>query len=86
MIISIIVAYGKNYEIGKNNSLLWHIPQDLKNFKTLTINHHIIMGRKTFDSIGKPLLNRTSIVLSKNNFTFNGVYVYNNIKKSLEYC
>ena len=58
MIVSIIVAYGNNYEIGKNNTLLWNIPQDLKNFKNLTTNHHIIMGRKTFESIGKPLPNR----------------------------
>ena len=63
---SIIVAIGKNREIGKKNKLLWHIPEDLKNFKAITIGKTVIMGRKTFESIGKPLPNRKNIVLSKN--------------------
>ena len=86
MKISMIVACGKNYQIGKNNSLLWHIPDDLKNFKKLTNGHHIIMGRKTFESIGKPLPNRTSIVLSKNAFSYDGVYIYENLNDALEFC
>ena len=86
MKISMIVAYGKNYQIGKNNSLLWHIPDDLKNFKKITNGHHIIMGRKTFESIGKPLPNRTSVVLSKNSFFFEGVYTYENLHNALEFC
>ena len=63
---SIIVAIGKNREIGKGNKLLWHIPEDLKNFKEITTGKTVIMGRKNFESIGRPLPNRKNIVLSKN--------------------
>ena len=65
MKLSIIVAHGNNYEIGWNNNLLWRIPADLQNFKNLTSGHHILMGRKTFESIGRPLPNRVSLVVSK---------------------
>ena len=68
--ISIIAAIGKNKELGKDNQLLWHIPGDLPRFKQLTSGHPIIMGRKTFESIGKPLPNRTNIVVSKNSYSF----------------
>lgn len=64
--ISIIAAIGKNGEIGKKNGLLWHIPEELKHFKELTMGHPIIMGRKTYESIGRPLPGRTNIVISKN--------------------
>lgn len=64
MSISIIAAIGKNRELGKDNRLLWHIPEDLKRFKELTSGHPIIMGRKTFESIGKVLPNRTNIVIT----------------------
>ena len=60
--LSIIVAKSKNNVIGKNNKLIWHIPDDLKRFKTLTTGHTIIMGRKTFESIGRVLPNRIHIV------------------------
>lgn len=86
MKISMIVAYGKNYQIGLNNALLWHIPEDLKNFKKLTNGHHILMGRKTFESIGFPLPNRTSVVLSNNGFTFDGVHTFSKIEEALEFC
>ncbi len=59
------MAFDENRVIGKNNTLIWHLPADLKRFKTLTTGHVIIMGRKTFESIGKPLPNRTSIVISR---------------------
>ena len=62
---SIIAAIGENGEIGKDNRLLWHIPEDLKNFKKITDNKTVIMGRKTFESIGKPLPGRNNAVLSK---------------------
>lgn len=62
--LSIIVAKSKNNVIGKNNGLIWHLPNDLKRFKTLTSNHNIIMGRKTFESLGKILPNRYHIILS----------------------
>ena len=68
--LSIIVAKSKNNVIGKDNSLLWHISDDLKRFKELTTGHTIIMGRKTFESIGKALPNRKNIVLTRN-FDFN---------------
>lgn len=63
---SIIVAIGNNNEIGKNNKLLWHIPEDLKKFKETTLGKTVVMGKKTYESIGKPLPNRHNIVLTKN--------------------
>lgn len=65
MKISIVAAIGKNRELGKDNRLLWYIPEDLKRFKKLTQNHPIIMGRKTYESIGKPLPNRTNIIITR---------------------
>lgn len=76
---SIIVAIGKNNEIGKNNKLLWHIPEDLKKFKETTLGKTVVMGRNTFKSIGKILPNRNNIVLSKNLQNINN-------KKNLEIC
>lgn len=64
--LSLIAVIGKNRELGKDNKLLWHIPGDLPRFKTITNGHPVIMGRKTYDSIGKPLPNRTNIVISRN--------------------
>ncbi|MDT4834763.1 IS1595 family transposase ISSsu9 [compost metagenome] len=64
--LSVIVAIAEDNAIGRNNQLLWHLPADLKHFKNLTTGHTIIMGRKTFDSIGKPLPNRRNIVISRN--------------------
>lgn len=63
---SIIVAIGNNNEIGKNNKLLWYIPEDLKKFKEITSGKTVVMGRNTFESIGGSLPNRHNIVLSKN--------------------
>jgi dihydrofolate reductase len=65
--ISIIVAIAENYAIGKNNDLLWHIPEDMKRFKRLTTGHTIVMGKKTFESLPKrPLPNRVNIVITDN--------------------
>lgn len=61
--LSIIVAVAKNNVIGKNNQLIWHLPEDLKRFKEITSGHTIIMGRKTFESLGRVLPNRKHIVL-----------------------
>jgi dihydrofolate reductase len=63
--LTIIVAFDAQYGIGINNTLAWHIPEDLIRFKQITTGHAIIMGRKTYDSIGKPLPNRRSIVLTR---------------------
>ncbi len=64
--LSLIVAMAKNRVIGINNTLPWHLPADLKHFKALTMGHHIVMGRKTYESIGKPLPGRTSVVVTRN--------------------
>jgi len=76
MIVSMVVAIGPKREIGYNNKLLWHLPEDLKNFKKITTGKAILMGRKTFESIGKPLPNRQNIVLTRDeSFTPVGVTV-----------
>ncbi|HJV45853.1 MAG TPA: dihydrofolate reductase [Bacillota bacterium] len=63
--ISIVVAMSQNRVIGKNNQLPWHLPADLKYFKRVTMEHPILMGRKTFESIGKPLPGRTNVILTR---------------------
>ncbi|WP_299164183.1 dihydrofolate reductase [uncultured Eudoraea sp.] len=63
--IVMIAAIGKNNALGKDNDLLWHLPDDFKRFKQLTTGHKIIMGRKTFESFPKPLPNRTSIIITR---------------------
>lgn len=76
MHVSMIVAQGPKGEIGYENKLLWHIPDDLKNFKKLTTGKMIVMGRKTFESIGKPLPNRANVVITRDlNFKPDGVIV-----------
>ncbi len=64
--IIFVVAYAENQTIGINNQLPWHLPNDFKHFKQLTLGHKILMGRKTYESIGRPLPNRTMIVLTRN--------------------
>lgn len=66
MNVSIIAAMGKEKQIGKNNQLLWRISDDLKNFKKLTSGHHMLMGRKTYESIGRPLPGRTTVIMTRN--------------------
>ena len=66
MIISMIVAMGKNRVIGKDNQLIWRLKDDMKNFVRLTKGNHILVGRKTFESFGKPLPNRTNLILTRN--------------------
>ncbi len=63
--LSAIVAVSENFVIGLQNDLPWHLPADLKRFKRLTMGHHIVMGRKTYDSIGRPLPGRTSVVVTR---------------------
>ncbi len=85
MTINIIAAMGLNREIGKDNNLLWNLPNDMKRFKELTQNDFVLMGSNTYYSIGKPLSNRQNIVFSrkvKHNFP-NDVYVYNSIEDIL---
>ncbi len=85
MDISIIVAVAQNGVIGKDNQLLWRLSEDLKLFKKRTTAHAIIMGRKTFDSIGKPLPNRTNIVISRTkDLKIEGCTVVNSLDKAIE--
>ena len=85
MDISIIVAVAKNGVIGKDNQLLWRLSEDLKLFKKRTTNHAIIMGRKTYDSIGKPLPNRLNIVISRSkDLEIEGCLVANSLEKAIE--
>ena len=85
--ITLIVAMGKNREIGKENQLLWHLPKDLKRFKELTSGYPIIMGRKTYESIGKPLPNRTNIVISRKNDWFEeGILIVGSIKEAVKFA
>src|SRR5579863_5351424 len=86
MIVSIIVAIGENNAIGKNNQLLWHMPADLKHFKTKTSGHTIIMGRKTFDSVGKPLPNRRNIVVTRQDIKIEGCEVVKSIYDAIALC
>lgn len=84
MIISTIVATAKNSIIGKDGQIPWYLPADLKYFKKTTLNHHIIMGRGTLESIGRPLPKRTNIVLTRNPFyAASNVLVTQNIKEAL---
>lgn len=86
MKISIIAAVGQNNEIGSKNKLLWHISSDLKRFKELTTNHHILMGLNTFNSIGKILPNRISLILSYQKMTIDGAYVFQSIDDAIEHA
>ena len=83
--ITLIAAIGKNNELGKNNDLIWHLPADLKRFKKVTTGHHILMGRNTYESIGKPLPNRTSVIITRNNNYFvDGCLVVNSLKDAID--
>ncbi len=85
--ISIIVATDKNGAIGKDNALLWHLPNDLKRFKAITSGHPVIMGRKTYESIGKPLPNRRNVIISNNkNYKIDGCEVVHSLKEAMELC
>lgn len=85
--VTIIVAMAKNRVIGKDNKLPWHISEDLKRFKALTMGHPIIMGRKTFDSIGRPLPGRRNIVISRNPaLKLPGAEVANSLEDALARC
>ena len=86
--ISIIVAIAKNYAIGKDNELLWHISEDLRRFKRITSGHQVIMGKKTYESLPvRPLKNRTNIVITDDpNEMFEGCVTVNSIDQALDHC
>ena len=81
-----VVAADENNGIGKNNQLLCHLPADLKYFKNLTTGHAILMGRNTYDSIGKPLPNRINIIISKKTKTIEGCTVFSSIEEGIAYA
>lgn len=85
--ITIIAAAGENNELGKDNDLVWHLPDDFKRFKKLTTGHHIIMGRKTFESFPKPLPNRVHLVITRNSsYKKEGAVVVHSMEEALAHA
>lgn len=83
--ITMIAAAAENNALGKDNDLVWHLPDDFKRFKKLTTGHHIIMGRKTFESFPKPLPNRTHIIITRSKeYKAEGAIVVNSLEEALE--
>jgi dihydrofolate reductase len=82
---TIIAAIAENNALGKNNDLIWHLPADLIRFRKTTTGHHIIMGRNTFESIGKPLPNRTTVIISRNkDYKAEGCITVDSLETALE--
>lgn len=85
--LSIIVAVAKNRVIGINNTLPWHLPEDLKRFRALTMGHHIIMGRKTYDSLGRLLPGRTTVIVTRNtDYKVEGALIANSLQDAIALC
>jgi dihydrofolate reductase len=85
--ISIIAALARNDVIGLDNALPWHLPEDLKRFRALTMGHHIIMGRKTFESLGRLLPGRTTVIVSRNpGYLAEGAVVADSLHKAIAAC
>lgn len=85
--IIMIAAVAENNALGKDNELVWHLPNDFKRFKSLTTNHHIIMGRKTFESFPKPLPNRVHVVITRQkDYNPEGCIVVDSIEKAIAAC
>jgi dihydrofolate reductase len=85
--LSVIVAMARNRVIGINNSLPWRLPEDLKHFKTLTMGHHIVMGRKTYESIGRPLPGRTTVIVTRDaDYRVQGCLTANSIEAAIAAC
>ncbi|OGT36540.1 MAG: dihydrofolate reductase, partial [Gammaproteobacteria bacterium RIFCSPHIGHO2_12_FULL_38_14] len=85
--LSAIAAMADDRLIGKNNRLPWHLPADFKHFKSLTTGHIVIMGRRTYESIGKPLPNRTNIVITRNtSFEAPGCIIMNSIDDAIQFA
>lgn len=85
--LSIIVAVAENNVIGINNTLPWHLPEDLKRFRALTTGHHIIMGRKTYESLGRLLPGRTTVIVTRNkNYHVEGALIADSLESALALC
>lgn len=83
--LSIIVAIANNRVIGLNNTLPWHLPEDLKRFKALTMGHHIIMGRKTYESLGRLLPGRTTVIVTRNpHYRIEGAQIAHGLEAALD--
>jgi dihydrofolate reductase len=83
--ITIIAAIANKNALGKDNDLIWNLPADLKRFKKTTSGHHIIMGRNTFESIGKPLPNRTTVIITRNKYyKAQGCIVVHSLEEALK--
>ena len=85
MKVSMVAALGKNLELGKNNKLIWRIPSDLTRFREITRGHPVIMGRKTFESIGRLLPDRTNIIVTRDpDYKVEGAIVSNSIEEAID--
>ncbi len=85
--ITLIAAAAENNALGKNNDLLWHLPDDFKRFKQLTSHHYIVMGRKTFESFPKPLPNRTHVIITRQqNYHYPDCIVVDSLKAAIAVC
>lgn len=85
MILSLIAAIGKNNELGKDNKLLWDLPSDMRHFRETTSGHPVIMGRKTFESIGRPLPKRRNVVITRDaNYARDGIEVVHSLEEALQ--
>lgn len=85
--LSMIVAVAHDGVIGVNNTLPWHLPEDLKRFRALTMGHHIIMGRKTYDSLGRLLPGRTTVIVTRNeNYKVEGALVAHSLEAAIALC
>lgn len=86
-ILSLIVAIAHDQVIGVNNTLPWHLPEDLKRFRALTMGHHIIMGRKTYDSLGRLLPGRTTVIVTRNqDYKVEGALVAHSLTEAIALC
>ena len=81
--ISLIVAVAENGVIGDRNALLWHISEDLRHFKAVTTGHPVVMGRKTWESLGRPLPNRTNVVITRQNIEIPGCTVVHSLEEAV---
>ena len=81
--ISVIVAVAENGTIGDKNTLLWHIKEDMKHFRTLTTGHPVVMGRKTYDSLGRPLPNRRNVVITRQDIAIEGCEIAHSLEEAL---
>jgi dihydrofolate reductase len=85
--ITLIAAVAENNALGKDNQLIWHLPNDFKRFKEITSGHYIVMGRKTFESFPKPLPNRTHVIITRQkDYKAEGCIIVDSIEKAIEKC